>query len=507
MFDRALEGCTAGLDARGILDAAAEAQRAQVLAENKLLVLAAAWADAYPAESIHHDQLDLPGAARGVRPGGDGTPEVNDLAMAEFSVKIGKSLGSGLYFVGDALDLRHRFPLLWGKVVRGELRGWQGAKIARLTRPLLFDQALLVDEEIARFAGVVPWTKLENRTLAAILAVDPDAYEALIGRRRKERGVWLGRVDEDGMRSIHGRIEAVKTNRLYAAVDELAGYLPEEAGTADERRAEALALLGDDLQAAELRARHRQPDLFDEDLAAAVEEIMAETGGPVEESDVHPALRDLPPAVDVESAIFQAAVQRMLERIDLTKLLPTAYLVVHIAAESLEKRHGICRVPGLKPTTMSIVQSWLGHTRVKVRPVIDLNDIPPPVDSYEIPDRHRRYLRLRQPGSSFPWSTATSGFDLDHVQPFLARHRGGLPGQTRIDNLAPDTRPEHRCLTHGGWQRRQPDPGVLLYRSPHGDVYLTNHSGTHDLGNRAFAHAIWTLADPDRTDRTERRDQ
>ncbi len=495
MFD-SLEGSAAGLDARGILDAAQAAQRARVLAENELLVLATAWADAYPAESIHPSELGMPGAACGVRPGGDGTPEVNDLAMVDFSVKIGRSTGGGMMFIADALDLRHRFPLLWGKIVRGEVVGWQACKIAKMTRALTYDLALLVDDEVARFAGVVPWTKLENRTLAAIMQIDPERYEQLVSGRKKDRGVWLGRIDQDGMRSVHGRVEAVKANRLYAAVDELAGYLPEDTGTADERRAEALALLGDDLQAAELRARNRQPDLFDEELAAAVEDVIAETDSPVEESEVHPALRDKPAAVDVESAIFQAAVQRMLDRLDLAKLLPTAYMIVHIAAESLEKGHGVCRVPGVGPTTMGIVKDWLGHCRVKVRPVIDLNDVPPPVDSYQIPDRQRRHMRLRQPGSTFPWSTATTQLDLDHVQPYVPRIRGGPPGQTRIDNETPNGRPEHRAVTHGGWNRRQPDPGVMLYRAPHGDVYLTNFSGTHDLGYGPFAHAIWKLAQP-----------
>jgi hypothetical protein len=489
-----------GLDARGILDAAEAAQRARILAENELLVLAATWADTYPAESIHPDQLGMPGAARGVRPGGDGTPEVNDLAMTDFSVKIGKSTGAGMLFIGDALDLRHRFPLLWGKLLRGETVGWQGCKIARLTRALTYDQARFVDSEVARFAGVVPWTKLENRTLAAILTVDPEHYEQIVARRKKDRGVWLGRVDEDGMRAFHARVEAVKANRVYATVEELAGYLSEERGSADERRAEAFAMLGDDLQATELRARHRQPDLFDQELSAAVEEIIADTGGPVEESEVHPALRDKPPVVDVESAIFRAAVQRMMEQLDPTDLLPTATLYVHIAAESLEKGHGICRVPGIGPTTMGMIKDWLGHYRVKIRPVIDLNNTPPPVDRYEIPDRHRHHLFLRQPASTFPWSTATAGFDLDHVRPFIPRMRGGPPGQTRIGNLTPNTRAEHRAVTHGGWHRRQPDPGTMLYRAPHGDVYLTNQSGTHDLGDGTFAHAIWSIAEDQLTD-------
>lgn len=354
-------------------------------AENELLVLAAAWADAYPAESIHPDQLGVPGSARGVRPGGEGTPEVNDLAMVDFSVKIGKSTGGGMMFIGEALDLRHRFPLLWGKLLRGEVVGWQGCKIARLTRPLTYDQARQVDAEVARFAGVVPWAKLEHRTLAAIMAVDPERYEQLIAGRKKDRGVWLGRIHEDGMSGVHGRVEAVKANRLYAAVDELAGFLPEAAGTADERRAEAFAMLGDDLRVAELRARHRQPDLFDEELAEEVQEIIGEEDAdPVEESEVHPSLRDRPPTIDIES-------------------------------------------------------------------VIDLNDVPPPVDCHEIPDR--RLVQLRQSASTFPWSTATSRLDLDHVQPYVPRMRGGPPGQIRIDNQTPTARGEHRAVTHGGWNR------------------------------------------------------
>jgi hypothetical protein len=128
--------------------------------------------------------------------------------------------------------------------------------------------------------------------------------------------------------------------------------------------------------------------------------------------------------------------------------------------------------------------------------VIDLNDPPAPVDSYEIPDRHKRHVFLRHPASTFPWSTATNTLDLDHVMPYLPRLRGGPPGQTRIDGLTPNARTEHRAVTHGGWRKRTPEPGTMIYRDPYGDVYLTNHTGTHDLGDGAFAHAIWTLAAP-----------
>ena len=184
----------------------------------------------------------------------------------------------------------------------------------------------------------------------------------------------------------------------------------------------------------------------------------------------------------------------MLSRLDQTKLLPTATMIVHIAAESLEKGHGVCRVPGVGPTTMGIVKDWLGHCRVRVRPVIDLNDVPPPVDCHEIPDRHRRLVLLRQPASTFPWSTATSRLDLDHVQPYVpecAADRRARPGST-TKRRTPAANTE-RSPTAAG-TADNPTPASCSTAHTHGDIYLTNHSGTHDLGDGTFARAIWRLA-------------
>lgn len=212
----------------------------------------------------------------------------------------------------------------------------------------------------------------------------------------------------------------------------------------------------------------------------------------IEESEVHPSLRDRPAQIDVESAIFEAAVERIVAKLDPAVLVPTTTLIVHISAEDLASGEGVCRVPGIGPTLKSVVGEWLGHDRVVVRPVIDLNDAPPPVDDYEIPDRHRHHALLRHPGSVFPWSTATTRLDLDHTVPY--RHKNGPPGQTRVDGLGPMSRYEHRAVTHGGWQRRRPDPTMMIFRSPHGNVYLTNRTGTHDLGTGPVAHALWAAA-------------
>lgn len=70
----------AGYGTDDILKGAEDALRAKLEAENLLLAWTSAWADANSADSIHPDELALKGGPRGVRPGGDGTPEVNDLA-------------------------------------------------------------------------------------------------------------------------------------------------------------------------------------------------------------------------------------------------------------------------------------------------------------------------------------------------------------------------------------------------------------------------------------------
>ena len=61
-----------------------------------------------------------------------------------------------------------------------------------------------------------------------------------------------------------------------------------------------------------------------------------------------------------------------------------------------------------------------------------------------------------------------------------------------MGNLGPLTRTEHRAKTLGGWQARQPDLGTYLWRSPEGLIALTTNQGTLLLGDRHWAHQVWT---------------
>jgi hypothetical protein len=176
---------------------------------------------------------------------------------------------------------------------------------------------------------------------------------------------------------------------------------------------------------------------------------------------------------------------------------PRVVLHFHLCDAAVRAGYGTVRYDDGEPQTLAQLRDWLADTgcSVTVRPVRDPADVAP-VDSYEIPQRIRDAVRLRNPAEVFPYGSATTAtLDLDHTIPWVPIDRGGPPGQTAVGNLGPLTRAHHRVLTHGRWQRRQPDPGQYVYRTPHGRIYLVTNQGTLPLGSSAFAHAVWHAAD------------
>jgi hypothetical protein len=115
-----------------------------------------------------------------------------------------------------------------------------------------------------------------------------------------------------------------------------------------------------------------------------------------------------------------------------------------------------------------------------VRPVLDLRD-QVPVEAYEVPHDMREALRLARPSSVFPWTRSdVTSPDFDHTEPYVP---GADHPQTRVGNLAPMVRFGHRVKTFGrGWVLRQPEPGVHLFRTPHGCWSRVDNDGTHALG-------------------------
>ena len=167
---------------------------------------------------------------------------------------------------------------------------------------------------------------------------------------------------------------------------------------------------------------------------------------------------------------------------------PRVVMNVHLTDETLQTGDGVVRVDDTGPMLLSQLLALLGehHCQISLRPVLDPANLAP-VDAYEIPQALRDAVRLRHPASVFPFSSRhSSAMDLDHT---VAHTRTSQPaGQTRIGNLGPLARPEHRAKTAGVWHVEQPHPGVFLWRSPHRHYFLVTNQGTQALGPTPARH-------------------
>jgi len=93
--------------------------------EARVLLLAAAWADAYDVDMASPEYRPL--VERVCAWGGEGAPEVSEYCAAELGALQGTGIVAARMLIADALDLRHRLPTLWARVQAGEVRAWQAA--------------------------------------------------------------------------------------------------------------------------------------------------------------------------------------------------------------------------------------------------------------------------------------------------------------------------------------------------------------------------------------------
>ncbi len=135
------------------------------------------------------------------------------------------------------------------------------------------------------------------------------------------------------------------------------------------------------------------------------------------------------------------------------------------------------------PVTAETIRQWCGNpdTHVTVKPVIDLAEHVH-VEAYEVPDRIKEAVALRDHSCIFPWCSRPAraltpdqhAADCDHAQPYADG------GPTCTCQLAPLCRRHHRLKTHSAWRYRIVEPGTYLWTSRQRYQYLRDHTGTHD---------------------------
>ena len=185
-------------------------------------------------------------------------PAMDWRAGAAFAAALGMSTQAGEGLIRDALTLRHRLPLVWARVVTGEVPVWRARRIAQAVHAQPADVSDYLDEQVAPVAervGVVTLDRLvdeamlrlyaEERELAQLEDLDATyvtVHEASINHtgigEATIRADWKDLSDFDTtLTDVAHRLEPTHAGEPFAA-----------------RRARAVGVLADPARAAALLA-------------------------------------------------------------------------------------------------------------------------------------------------------------------------------------------------------------------------------------------------------------
>ena len=440
----------ADLSRSALLDEVDALRQTQLQTGARLLQLVAEFARQHGAETVDPVQAQLPGRERAVQLGGDGTPLVAEFAPSVLAARLQLSAYAGGRLVADVLDLEFRLPRLWARAQALEVREGHARFVARKTRHLSPEEAAFVDARVAESAdGRLSWSRFESLVEASIIAADPEAAAAREEAAARETFARTTRSTEHGMRGFYVRGDLATIARIEASVAYFAQTLLAMGDTSclDVRRVKALLILSNPAHALRLLKAYQH------------------------------GVGDL----DTEAPRFDPS--EVAEFLDDRRLLPAVHLFVHLAAGDPT---GVARVEGAAPVTSEWVRRHLGERcRFRITPVLDpLAQVP--VDSWEIPQRHRQAVHLLTPADTFPFASSTTRpQQIDHTEPWSAERAAAGEKQSRVGNYGPMVGFHHRIKTHGGWAVRQPFPGLYVWRDPHGATYVVDHSGTRRVPRRS----------------------
>ena len=167
--------------------------------------------------------------------------------------------GAARLYIADALDVRHRLPLIWAKVVAREARIPWVRLVASKTRHLSVEAAAHVDAAMAEFVdGCLSWGRFESRLDGKIVKADPETAAAREAARMAEQVAKRTRSSERGTAGFFIRSSIGVIARIDATVAFVAEALQAFGDTdpLDERRVKAVLVLCNPAKAVELLAAY-----------------------------------------------------------------------------------------------------------------------------------------------------------------------------------------------------------------------------------------------------------
>lgn len=346
---------------------------------------------------------------------------------------VSEAAASGL--LADAVNLRHRHPATWRLVQAGHVEVWRARKVAQACAALGVEAAARVDRQIAPALSALPFGAAMKRLAGLVTAADPEAARERVESAKRDRFVSIRHTD-NGTSWLVALLSTADAITLGHAVDGIARRLVEEpgyAGSIHHARSEALGSLarpapaaGDAVGPGTVRSRLPRPE------ATLI---------------VHVDRGDLGPGPGTDVAGVAAGVNG------------GACADVAGPVARVEGPGGLDEIGTVLLDQLAVL---LAHHNVRVLPVLDLA-ADAVADSYDIPDRLRTQVAIRDGRSRFPFGTRrAAACDLDHTVPWAL---DGPSGQTRPSNLGCLDRRAHRAKTHGGWAVDQAKPGVFDWTS------------------------------------------
>src|SRR4051812_38507121 len=208
--------------------AAARANRtATTELEVERLLLAVEWAELHPGDEVDES---IPWAERELEVAGEGAPTVREFSIAEFALAVGLSTDQGVQYVGDAVELCHRLPRTWGRVLAGEVVAWKARKVAQQTRNLPMEAALFVDRALASVLHRCSFAQIERTVEAARAEFDPAAAEQRRRAAAEERhfDVHVRQVSSTGLVAVEGMLDLADALTLQETITAKAATLDPE---------------------------------------------------------------------------------------------------------------------------------------------------------------------------------------------------------------------------------------------------------------------------------------
>ena len=245
-----------------VIDRVRSARRAAQAAAVQELEMALEWARLHPCPAeetpAHWGEADLHG--EGLVPlAGPGAPWVAEFAPAALAAALGISQDTGRQLVADALELAHRLPRLWERVVAGAVPVWRARLIARESTDLSIEAALFADRLIAATPTRIGQVQAARLVQEARLYFDPDRGLAEEEQALTRRGVWLRHgTGAPATTDVVMTLDTPDAWLFDQTLTRIAGDLHDlgDTETLEVRRARAVGILADPQHALDLLTGH-----------------------------------------------------------------------------------------------------------------------------------------------------------------------------------------------------------------------------------------------------------